>query len=416
MKTYYSKIAKHIRKHSKISIEELQELVSKVNPLVKIATTEKELEKVFFLREKTYARYYPDLKVGSIKDDDYYSLILFTEDETEKLTSTCRLLLDNPKGLSEEKQYGNNHLQQLRKEGNFLAEWGRAVIGRGSKISIMEYIPVLETIAQSIGVNKIFVFNRDCDVQRILGKASFAEVIKKTEENFGSKHTFTAMQLNVSSRYEVNEWNEYASSFLTITTCYQSELLKYCASLLFGNVVDLGSGCAKLAPYLKNNNKIYSYKAVDASQQMYELGQYVLNKIGKKNFSIEKNYIEQHKANKKYSSAVSINSLYSWNNPAKVLQHIFNMLEDKGLFVLATINPNLDMKKLLNNVEVDLLFHPDFDKFQKINTCLANNNNANILPLDELLSLVHTSGFTVLDVRSDFYEKGVTLVLLEKNM
>ena len=122
--------------------------------------------------------------------------------------------------------------------------------------------------------------------------------------------------------------------------------------------------------------------------------------------------IENYTSEYLLDSAISLNSLYTWPDPQRVLQHIRTLLKPNARFVLATINADIDIERLIQEGEPDLLMHPDVEQFRAMNQQLASHTDAKLFSLDEILRLVHDSGFNVLECHNRFYMGGLSYFVL----
>lgn len=261
------------------------------------------------------------------------------------------------------------------------------------------------------------MFNRQKDVYRLLANVNNIKILTTSDKQFGGTQKFSAMLWTMMENqpcvYEKNVWDKYAYSFMTVTTSFQSELLTESSNHLYGNVIDCGAGCAKIAPYLRHQ-KVISYTGVDACLTMCQLGNKVLNKVNQPSFKMVHAYIEHLDINTLYDSAVSINSLYTWQNPTNVLLHIYSLLKSEGVFVLANVNINLDINKLIQKVEADLLMHPDAEIFRKFNLQIANNQQAHRYSLNDLVAITQQTGFIIEECHDRFFDGGVSFLVLKK--
>lgn len=215
-----------------------------------------------------------------------------------------------------------------------------------------------------------------------------------------------------SRYYEISTWDEYSRFHLSVLTSMQWALFNEAITYLKGDVVDLGCGTARLAPLLKEKININSYTGVDYSPEMVKMAQWVISNLKSKSFKIIHEKIENISGC--FDSAVSIHSFYSWQDTSKVLSCIYNMLKTNGTLTLATPNPDMDMKLLLKESEKELMGHPDFEIFKKINLELAGRNHAKFLTMDQLIDESHHVGFKTIECNSNHYLNGVNLIVFKK--
>jgi len=215
--------------------------------------------------------------------------------------------------------------------------------------------------------------------------------------------------------YPVSEWEKYARLHASVTTSFQLAVYKEACKYLSGDIIDCGCGTAKIAPLLVDNKSVTSYTGVDFAEEMVVVSKWMLQKLQQKSFIIEQCKIEELKGKEGYfTSAVSIQSYYSWPDPLLVLSHIYKMLSSDGIFVLVTPNPSLSLEKLAKESEKELIAHPDFEAFKEYNLQLAGNTQANFISMDELISQVQEVGFKVLECNQNHFLGGLNFLVLKK--
>lgn len=213
--------------------------------------------------------------------------------------------------------------------------------------------------------------------------------------------------------YPVNEWDVYAQLFATVTTSMQLKVYEEACSHLYGDVVDCGCGVGKLAPFLAEKQDITSYTGIDFSKEMINIARWIIHKLNNSNMSVTHSKIEDI-SGKQFSSAVSIQSYYSWPQPLETLKSVFDLLNNDGVFVLATPNPNLPLDKLAKDAEQELIAHPDFEAYRDYNLRLANNPQANFVDMDELVRQVRHVGFKVQECHQHHFRGGLNFIVLKK--
>lgn len=221
--------------------------------------------------------------------------------------------------------------------------------------------------------------------------------------------------INDPRSYTISEWNSYAKLFASVTTSIQINVYKEASSYLTGNVVDCGSGTAKLAPFLAKKADVMSYTGIDFSEEMVESAQWLLQKLERPSFTVRKCKIEDAPESA-YSSGVSIQSYYSWPNPVKTLDHIFKILAPNAIFVLATPNKKLNLDLLVDELMPELLTHPFCEPYRDYNLRLVTNPQANFVSMDSLVEQVRKVGFLVESCHQQHFEGGLNFVVLKKEI
>jgi len=212
--------------------------------------------------------------------------------------------------------------------------------------------------------------------------------------------------------YKVKNWDTYARSHASVITSFQWDLYQEAVQYMVGDVVDYGCGTAKLAPILDDNQQIDSYTGVDFSPEMVKMARWIVAQLTNKAFTIKQQKIEQTTG--LYSSAVSIHSYYSWINTQVVLSNIYQCLKKEGVFVLVTPNPKLDMAKLIEQSNKELLAHPDAESFRQLNFLFEKTAYARFISMDALILDCQTAGFKIIECHQRHYLGGVNFLVLRK--
>ena len=213
-------------------------------------------------------------------------------------------------------------------------------------------------------------------------------------------------------RYSKMDWENYAEIFSSITTPAQVEVYKAATPYLKGKVLDAGAGTGKIAHYLKDTPAVSSYTGVDYSKTMVKVGNSVLETLKRPLFHLQYGKIEA--IDEYFDSAVSIQSLYAWEDPLLTLKHIHKILKPNGIFVLATANDKLDLTPLIKEAEEVLAGHPNLEIYKQYNIHLADNPQGNFMSLDKLIRLTHQAGFHVLEARQTLFYGGLSFLALAK--
>lgn len=207
-------------------------------------------------------------------------------------------------------------------------------------------------------------------------------------------------------------FNGYASVFAKFTMPYQQEAYERIAPYLRGKVLDAGCGCAKLAAYIPGVTNVTSYMGVDYSEPMVTEGKKLLASIGRRDFDILLQRIEDTEDS--YDSVVSIQSYYSWNDSAETLRHLYQHTTDGGTLVLATANNRLDIERLIQQCSRGWLLHPDWPRYVGYNRKLASLPGGRFVSLDTLIGEVRSSGFEIINTDVTLFEGGVNMVVARK--
>lgn len=213
--------------------------------------------------------------------------------------------------------------------------------------------------------------------------------------------------------YPMQEWNDYARLFASITTSMQLEVYREACKYLSGHVIDCGCGSAKIAPLLVDETTVKSYTGVDYAEEMVGVARWVIQNLQNPHFAIRHNKIEDVN-DQQFTSAVSIQSYYAWPDPVAVLRHIFQLLTPNAVFVLATPNTQLGLADLARDAWKELLAHPDFEAYKTYNLKLANNPHANFTSMNDLVQQVQSVGFRVQECHQRHFRGGLNFLVLSK--
>ncbi len=216
-----------------------------------------------------------------------------------------------------------------------------------------------------------------------------------------------------NNHYTNAQWNEYSVCHLSVITSMQLALFKSVIPYLYGDVLDCGCGTARLAPFLANQDTVTSYTGVDCSTEMVNMARWLVQQFKHKPFNIIEDKIENI-ALTGFDSIVSVHSYYAWPDTERVLNHIYDLLAAEGCFILITPNPAMDMSRLLELAKQELIGHPDFAEFKRLNLLFANNLSAKFISMDKLIAETRLCGFQVLACNQDHYLGGVNFLVLQK--
>jgi SAM-dependent methyltransferase len=214
--------------------------------------------------------------------------------------------------------------------------------------------------------------------------------------------------------YLMQEWDNYARLFASVTTSMQLEVYREACLHLSGDVIDCGCGSAKIAPLLLDEERVVSYTGVDYAEEMVSMARWILNNLQCSAFTIRHGKIEDVD-NRQFTSGVSIQSYYSWSDPVAVLTHVFTILAPGAVFVLATPNRKLELAELARDAWKELLAHPDFEAYKAYNLKLATNPQAHFISMGDLVSQVQQLGFRVEECHQRHFRGGLNFLVLRKN-
>lgn len=207
-------------------------------------------------------------------------------------------------------------------------------------------------------------------------------------------------------------FDDYATVFAQFTTPYQQQAYELIAPLLKGDVLDAGCGCAKLAAYIPDAERVASYLGVDYSPSMVSQGKRLLDTMDQPNFAIRMQRIED--IVEVFDTIVSVQSYYSWSDPIAVLTHLYEHTIEGGNLILASANHRLDIELLIQNCSRGWSLHPDWPAYVDYNRKLASLSNGRFVSLDTMIGEVRQCGFEVLHTNVELFEQGVNMVVANK--
>lgn len=213
------------------------------------------------------------------------------------------------------------------------------------------------------------------------------------------------------SSYRITDWDAYSEPFLSVMPSKMLALNQAIASACHGHVADFGCGAGKIIPFVLGNDAVDNYTGVDASFEMIRRARWVLERLGENRGTTIHSLIESVNL-PLVDTAISINSYYVWSDTAKVLTHIRNQLHPASQFFLATLNPNINMLRLLDEAELELLAHPHWQAFKEHNLGICASPDTRFVTLDALIAEARQAGFQVEDAHTRFYDGGLNFLQL----
>lgn len=404
--------------------------ISRLPKGLKVAKTQRDIERVEKFREEIFSKDYPALSNYHNDPHDAFSIIMYTENDDRIITSTARLIFDNPIGFPAD-DYANDILNKYRKKGIKMVEAGRLAISDEAKGAISLYYESFFALSVENNINSVIVVINKTHLNFYRNRLRAKVLVNNIENMNGSGLNFACVEwkLNKTSNrffkwvgldkrsqkeapYLISTWNSYSQMFASIYTDYQRKVYQETTQYLQGSVIDLGCGPARLAPLLADNKKISQYIGVEYAQDMFEIAEFTMDKLSIPSFKVLHKKVDEVEG--QYTSAVSLLSYYAFSNPIETLRHIFNILKPGANFVLANPNEHLDQVKIQKMVEKEMMWHQDYELFKKYNLELANNPQAEFMPMDQLLRQLQSVGFEIITCHQKYYEGGLNYVVSRK--
>ena len=215
------------------------------------------------------------------------------------------------------------------------------------------------------------------------------------------------------SAFAIIDENQYAAPFQSVMPYEMVRLNRDVAGMLYGSVGDFGCGAGKIIPFVASEDAITRYTGIDMSADMVKGARWMAAQFPLKPFDIIESRIEDACIDA-VDSAVSINSYYTWDDPVRVLEHIYRVMRMDGHLVLATLNHFIDMPSLLEEARKEQVANPYWEEFAKQNLAICESQNTRLIGLDELIEQVRDVGFTIIRADSDYYNGGLNFLVLKK--
>ena len=407
---------------------------------LKIAKSLGDIKSIEDFREALFRPLYPEMTGFHDDIHDAFSLILYTKNQKGKITSTARVVFDSPTGLPAD-EYANDPINERRKAGLKLAEVSRfAISDEVSNDGLLPlYYQAFYVTCEKNGIDSMIIIINGKSVRFHQKRIGATLLIEDIGHNYGRDDlTFSCMDwsihqtkptffkwvgldfIKVSKKEEElteEKWNDYSRVFTSVLTQVQRDLYIDASHYLSGKVLDLGCGSARLAAYLADNQKVTHYTGIEYAHSMVKLSDYTLQQLARSEFTVHHQKVEDiclEELGGQFHSAVSLQSYYAWDKPKQSLANIFSLLIPSGLFVMATVNHNLDQEKLFRDAKKDLMWHPDYKVFKAYNLEIADHPKTNYVTMDELIRQVQSAGFEAISCHQDHYAGGLNFLVCRK--
>lgn len=394
-----------------------------------LANTAHEFQKIRHFKENYCSDDRPGVREFHDDGMDDYSYVMYAADTQGEITSTARVLLDTDAGFPEESRLPES-VHQMRQSGKRLAELGRLVITEDNKLNMLRlyYKGVFEiAMIENIDVVLIVMKQRNLPSHKKMmavevlstdmGRswdAEQGELCLVAWDMKAEQPKFHHWIDRESARFSAKEWNQYSPLHLGVMVSVQRELYQHTASRMHGKVLDLGCGSGRVMAYMQDNPQVESYTGVDSSGEMIQQASWLKEQLQFDKGTLVHAGIEEMTG--QYDSIFSIHSFYSWPDQDGLLQHVYQLLADNGVFVLVTPNDTFNVERLSHTVRQELTGHPYYEAFLAINQAIAIKAKAKGLyvPLDKLIAQVRKAGFCVKAAHDQFFLGGASYLELGK--
>lgn len=214
--------------------------------------------------------------------------------------------------------------------------------------------------------------------------------------------------------YPEKVWNEYSSGHQSVFPSIMIQANQEAASRMKGDILDIGCGSAKVAPFVLEQAAVNSYTGIDYAEEMVSRARWMLQQFPGKPSEILSGKIEELTIGTQFDACLSINSYYAWDNPLSVLKRIYTLLHNNGVFVLVTPNKSIDMRKLLRTAEKEMIAHPHYKEFCAMNIAFCDNSAALFVDMDELIQQTQSAGFRTVEAHQQLYLGGLNFLCMKK--
>ena len=211
---------------------------------------------------------------------------------------------------------------------------------------------------------------------------------------------------------EKNVWKLYSPVFAKITPTMQKSLLLHAAINAKGSVLDAGTGVGKLLPYLKSNKNIDNILGIDANSFMLKEAK----KYENQNIKTQIGNVINHDG--KYDTIVSLNVLYTLNEPIKFLEKSYSNLNKNGVLILSSPNKNVNMRKLEEIVDIEFNsslnsdLQDEYTLFKECNFYLTSQTGfkPKLFDMEEMIPTLENIGFTISHKQMDYLDTNFTII------
>ena len=418
---------------------------------LQIATSKEQLRRIETFRETIFGALYPGMQNFQNDAHDATSLILFSENESGDINGTVRIVFDRKLGLPAD-EYARKQLDRLRNNHLRLAELSRFAISAEARKKglVKHYYQAVYSLCAANAIDAMIIIIQQKSVafhkKRIGAKMLMEDIgyhygrddlqfscmswsIHKTRHAFfkwtglDDTQRRSALQNKQQAQNDKNaaiveqDWNEYARVFASVLSPLQRDVYLEVCHYVQGKVLDLGCGPARLAAFLADKPEISHYTGIDYARSMVMLAQQTLKKLAKPRFNVYQSSIEAFAAKKqenRFDAVVSLQNYYAWEHPQQTLHSINSLLKAGGQLVIATVNSNYDQTKLFADAEKDLMWHPDFAAFKRLNRQLANKPETRFVGLDTLIRQLQQAGFETEMAHCRHFLGGLNFVVCSK--
>lgn len=394
---------------------------------LRLVISDDQMERVIDYRKTIYAS--DREEVMDFYEDGYdeQSYVLYAEDENGELNSTGRLLLDTEKGFPEESILPDSVLK-MREDGLKIAELGRFAISGNKTTFLRLYYKAVYELGHQLGIDVVLIVMKRRNLpshKKIMSISILSEQMGHSWDEEQGELALVAWHIKDDQPkflrwtgatkpavYTQKEWNFYSDYHLGVLTSVQHEVYQALSNKAFGQVLDAGCGSARVMAYMKANPKVNSYTGVDFSEEMIQKASWLKDQLHYQDSRLLHTKIESL-PRYQFDTIVSIQSFYSWPDPAVALQKLYDSLSDDGVFMLITPNNQFDREQALQQlVKREVLGHPYFEPFLEINQNIADKAQSEALypTMDELIQQVRAAGFQIQACHNEFFLGGVAYI------
>jgi hypothetical protein len=139
---------------------DITEKLSKVPQHLQVLSDPQLLPNIWQLRSQLYSKHYSGFSNEQTDSFDQHSLVLYSKNTEQKITSTGRLVIDSKYGLPAD-EYVKDELDVLRAQGLILAEPSKFAISKEAQGFLVNYLQTFYEIGMALSIDAfIFIINQ----------------------------------------------------------------------------------------------------------------------------------------------------------------------------------------------------------------------------------------------------------------
>ena len=394
---------------------------------ITLVSSDEELTTVHNFRKKISKNVSYEAQLFQNDGYDNTAYVLYSTDTNNTITATARFLPYSAYNLPETNI--SFYIDQLFSQNLTVAEAGRFVITKHKPKLLRLYYRAVYDIAKHDNIDVVVMMIKTKSIasyKRFMSIDILASDIGYSWDDARDNTSFVAWRINdyqpkfhawtdsQNSIYASQSWDNYSYAHLGVFTSIQKEIYQHIAEKVSGSVLDVGCGSGRIMAYMQSNERVVHYTGIDLSLEMVNQATWLKDSLEFDEATIVNTNISS--LSDTFNYIISIHSYYAWEDKPSMLQTIYNLLDDDGIFILVTPNNNFDKEKLGSVVKQEILGHPLYEDFMTINydiekVAMQKNLYGHI---DTLIETVRSIGFKVTTAHNEFFLGGASYLELSK--